>query len=249
MGRTAAGETPRIRPIAQSGGDGKVGTGDDIPTIGPGESGNAEFLVEGRREGSHVVEMEITATLNGLPVGPVPIRGRAAGAVLVRNPSFTLTFAYPDVVNAGEPYSLDVTVTNTSTSPANFVSLNLHSRNIVGAVVSGGPSRQIQLFRPECGDGDVPSHVARGRKDHCRNARQRWQCRGPVRATAIGEFGVPLSPDSLVLPKEANALPLPLRQAAIGLLGGAYAVATTPPAALPANVTRFHRGRSCGIAS
>ena len=34
--------------------------------IGPGESGNAEFLVEGRREGTHIVEMAITGTLNGL---------------------------------------------------------------------------------------------------------------------------------------------------------------------------------------
>ncbi len=56
----------------------------------------------------------MAGTLEGLPVGPVPIRGRAAGAVLVRNPTFTLTFTHPDVVNAGEPYTLDVTVTNTS---------------------------------------------------------------------------------------------------------------------------------------
>ncbi len=58
--------------------------------------------------------MEITGTLHGLPIGPVPIRGRAAGAVLVRNPKFTLTFTHPEVVSAGEPYTLDVTVTNTA---------------------------------------------------------------------------------------------------------------------------------------
>ena len=61
--------------------------------------------------------MELSGILNGLPVGPVPIRGRAAGAVLVRNPRFTLTFTHPEIVNAGEPYTLDVTVTNTGESP------------------------------------------------------------------------------------------------------------------------------------
>ena len=47
---------------------------------------------------------------------------------VVRNPSFTLTFTHPEVVNAGEPYTLDVTVTNTSESPANFVSVDLLGR-------------------------------------------------------------------------------------------------------------------------
>jgi hypothetical protein len=59
--------------------------------------------------------------------------------------------------------------------------------------------------------------------------------------TAVGELGVPLSPDSLVLPKEAASLPKSLRDAALGLLGKAYAVATAPAAALPRDVTRFSR--------
>src|SRR6185503_12074658 len=49
---------------------------DDVLALSPGESGNAEFLVEGRREGTHEVQMEISGTLNGLPVGPVNVRGR-----------------------------------------------------------------------------------------------------------------------------------------------------------------------------
>ena len=59
--------------------------------------------------------------------------------------------------------------------------------------------------------------------------------------TSVGELGVPLSPDSLVLPKEAGSLPLDLRTAAIGLLGKAYAVATAPAAALPKDVARFSK--------
>ena len=59
--------------------------------------------------------------------------------------------------------------------------------------------------------------------------------------TSVGELGVPLSPDSLVLPKEAGSLPLDLRTAAIGLLGKAYAVATAPAAALPKDIARFSK--------
>ncbi|MGC4081208.1 MAG: hypothetical protein QM736_03595 [Vicinamibacterales bacterium] len=72
--------------MAQPGPDGKVGTADDIALLGPGDSGDAEYLVEGLREGSHVVEMQMTGTLTGLPVGPVTITGRAAGAVLGAQP-------------------------------------------------------------------------------------------------------------------------------------------------------------------
>ena len=53
MALTARGESPRTQRGAQAGPDGKLGTADDIATLGPGESGNAEYLVEGRREGSH----------------------------------------------------------------------------------------------------------------------------------------------------------------------------------------------------
>jgi hypothetical protein len=63
--------------------------------------------------------------------------------VLVRNPSFTLTFTHPDVVTAGEAYTLDVTVTNTSAVPANFVSVNLFDRNLSGATLVGSGSKGI----------------------------------------------------------------------------------------------------------
>ena len=86
--------------------------------------------------------------MTGLPIGPVTIRGRAAGAVLVRNPSFTLTFTHPEIVNAGEEYDLDVTVTNTSESPANFVNVNLYSRNISGASLEGDEKQAVETIPP-----------------------------------------------------------------------------------------------------
>jgi hypothetical protein len=243
MARRAGGETPRIVPVTRPGPDGILGNGDDLTTLGPQQTGNAEFLVEGRREGTHVVEMELAGTLNGLPVGPVPVRGRAAGVVLVRNPTFTLTFTHPDVVNVGEPYTLDVTVTNTSESPANFVSLNLFAPNISGARLDDEPSKAIESIAP--GDSATVTYrlisnrtgkVTAATLDSDENIAGRFQLK-----TAIGELGVPLSPDSLVLPKESQSLPQELRNAALGLLGRAWAVATAPPAALPKDLTRFSK--------
>jgi hypothetical protein len=243
MAQLAGGAAPRVRFVVQPGLDAKLGTADDIATIGPGETGNAEYLVEGRREGSHVIEMQIAATLHGLPVGPVPVTGRAAGAVLVRNPKFTLTFTHPEVVSAGEPYTLDVTVTNTSTSPANMVSLNLYPPNVVGATIVGESTRQIESIPP--GDSATVSFdlisrttgkVTAATLDSNENVAGRFELK-----STVGELGVPMSPDSLVLPKEASALPQSLRDATIGLLGKAWAVATAPAAAVPPDLSRFSK--------
>ncbi|MCU0257027.1 MAG: hypothetical protein MUF60_09795 [Vicinamibacterales bacterium] len=243
MARTVKGESPRVQLVVQPGADGKLGTGDDIGTLAPGESGSAEYLVEGRREGTHVIEMQMTGTLTGLPVGPVTVTGRAAGTVLVRNPTFTLTFTHPDLINAGEPYALDVTVTNTSESPANFVSVNLFPANVAGATLVGSPTREVESIAP--GDSATVSFdlvsqltgpVFAATLDSDDNVNGRFALK-----TSVGELGVPLSPDSLVLPKEARSLPADLRAAALGLLGKAWAVATAPAAALPPDVTRFSK--------
>ncbi|WP_291983599.1 hypothetical protein, partial [Luteitalea sp.] len=242
LARTAAGIAPE-QPVLQPGPDGQIGTADDLLVLSPGQTGSAEFLVEGLREGTHVIEMELSGTLEGMPVGPVPVRGRAAGAVLVRNPTFTLTFTHPDVVNAGEPYTLDVTVTNTSDSPANFVSLNLFGNNISGATLTTEPSQAIEMLRP--GDSATVSYglvaqrtgtVTAATLDSNENVNGRFLFK-----TAIGELGVPLSPDSLVLPQEANGLPPALREAMVGLLGRAWAVATAPTAAVPPDLIRFSK--------
>src|SRR6185436_16012194 len=140
-------------------------------------------------------------------------------------------------------YTLDVTVTNTSESPANFVSVDLHGRNISGAMLTGGESRSIESIPP--GDSATVSFdlvslltgkVSAATLDSDSNIAGRFALK-----TAVGELGVPLSPDSLVLPKEATSLPKSLRDAALGLLGKAYAVATAPAAALPRDVTRFSK--------
>src|SRR5262245_42832981 len=221
LAMTANGPSPGIRTIAQAGPDGKLGTADDVLALAPGQNGSAEYLVEGRREGTWVVEFNIAGTLHGLPVGPVNVTGRAAGSVLVRNPSFTLTFTHPEVVSAREQYSLDVTVTNTSESPANFVSVNLHQKDISGATLVGEPSRQIDSIPP--GESatvsfDLVSRVTGKVTAATLDADDKVQGRFALK-TAVGELGVPLSPDSLVLPAEAATLPETIRAQALSLLG------------------------------
>src|SRR5207249_10256338 len=126
---------PRNQPVSQPGPDGKLGTADDLLYVAPGQSGDAEFLVEGRLEGTHQVQIKISGTLDGLPIGPVRISGSANGVVEVRNPTFALTLSHPATVTAGEEYDFNVIVTNTSQTPANFVNLSLLPRSISGAVL------------------------------------------------------------------------------------------------------------------
>ena len=69
----------------------------------PGESGQAEFLVEGLQEGLHVMDLDLTADLEGLAAGTLQVMGKAAGSVLLRNPRFSFAFSHPRTVRAGSP--------------------------------------------------------------------------------------------------------------------------------------------------
>ena len=87
--------------------------------ISSGSTHQAEFLVEGLREGTHVVDFDIAE--------PLRFPGRAPKRELdctwrcqVRNPTFSLNMVHPNVVRKDEPYRLYATVTNTSSTPANF---------------------------------------------------------------------------------------------------------------------------------
>src|SRR5262249_4945008 len=61
--------------LVRPGPDGTMGTADDITRLAPGESGQAEFLVEGLQEGLHVMDLDLTADLEGLAAGIVKIKG------------------------------------------------------------------------------------------------------------------------------------------------------------------------------
>jgi hypothetical protein len=226
-------EQSQIQSVRQAGPDGVLGSADDIPSLAPGQSGNSEHLVEGRKEGTHTVEMKISAMLHGLPVGPVRISGRAVGVVEVRNPTFALTLSHTSTVSAGEEYALLVTVTNTSQTPANFVSLNLLPRSISGAVLAPGQAETMQIDTIAGGDSETVAFRLISQTTGTVTATSFTSEGIPGRfefRTAVGALGIPLSPNSLVLPPAADSLPDALRSAGIGLLGQAFALATSPTA-------------------
>lgn len=156
----------RARIALPKGADGALGSGDDplrmasttaypsgIPielplrdqlgsnSIPPQATNKAEYLVEGLAEGTHRVDFDILGDLFVPALGTsVPVTGKAAGVVQVRNPTFNVVLSHPEVVRAGEEYSVFATVTNTSSSPANQFKLSLATRSISGARLAPGAS-------------------------------------------------------------------------------------------------------------
>src|SRR5215467_6614130 len=105
---------PTTKAVSGVGPDGQPGTADDTNVFNPGDQGQAEFILEGQKEGFHQISFNIQGTLDGLATGPVTVTGLAQGGVLVRNPFFDMTFAVPGVVRNGEQFSVYITVKNIS---------------------------------------------------------------------------------------------------------------------------------------
>ena len=214
----------------------------------PQATNQAEFLVEGLSEGTHKVNFDITGDLYIPQLGKtLPMVGEAGGLVQVRNPTFNITLAHPDVVREGEAYSIFATVTNTSSSPANLFQLGLNTRSMSGARVADDEEdlKQLESLGPGQAEafefkliamttGEVTGTVFLA--DEGINGSF-------ILTTGVGDTGIPLSPDTLVLPKEARNLPKEpdLLFQAIRLLGQAYSVATAPAGTLPPEIPRMRK--------
>ena len=236
-----------ILPVFAPGNDGLSGTADDIDQLAPQRAGTAEFLVEGMREGGHVIDIEIRGTLLGLPSGPVEVMGQARGAVVVRDPTFSLTFIHPDTVRAGEFYDLVAHVQNTSLVDANLVTVSLDPPNLTGArllnaadasqtidTIPAGDSATLTFRLEAQRTGRVTASTLQisGEDADAVNGRRLSLSAG------VTEQGAPISPDTLILPPsvgflrdEAGNDDLTFR--AIALLGEAHSVATAPRGSLP----------------
>jgi hypothetical protein len=126
--------------------DGQPGTADDRTDLAPGEQGQAEFLIRGDLEGFHTIGFDITAALDGLPIGPVTVTGKASGGVLVRNPYFDITFTAPAVVRDGERFTLFATVTNIGQGAANDLHVALDAGALSGLQLVGQPTQHIDTL-------------------------------------------------------------------------------------------------------
>ena len=227
----ASAEARTVLPVRGVGPDGKSGTDDDLLRLKPGEGGTCEFLVEGLREGLHVLDLELTADLEGLAAGVVQVRGTASGSVLVRNPRFSLAFSAPRTVRVQEPYWASVTILNTSEAAANEVSVTLPSSAVSGAELMGEPTVRLGTLLPG------QSGTARFRLKSLRTGRVRFSnlsfgdevTSGQFRLSmGVDERGVELSPDSLAMPDDALRLSAGLLEAADRVLGQTLSAVTAP---------------------
>ena len=221
--------------------DGKYGTADDTTFFGPGQSGQATFLLEGLKEGLHQVNFDIEATLDGLPGGALKVKGEASGAVLVRDVSFAVSFTHPSVVRAGQEYDLSMTVYNSG------------SRNIQGAFaqLAGNSISGAELIGTDDGRRQFQD-IIKSKESATIKWRLRANTTGEVTAsyvkvgenveaglrlvTGVGDRNVPLSPESLILPEPVRHLPPSVVEAARAMLGQAWSIANAPPGSLPRGV-------------
>ncbi|HEV2846865.1 MAG TPA: hypothetical protein VG477_18560, partial [Thermoanaerobaculia bacterium] len=101
-------------PVRVPGPDGELGTGDDLTFLIAQATGQAEVLVEGLREGTHIVKFDLEGVLRGLPGGQIRrVTGQAKGAVIVRDPTLNITITHPDTVRTDEEYKMLLTISNT----------------------------------------------------------------------------------------------------------------------------------------
>ena len=166
---------------------------------------------------------------------PAPFETTVPGLVVVRDPRFALTFVHPWTVRAGELYQLEVVISNTSTTPVYDLHMNLPSTELSGAQLAD-PGAAEQVI-PELPPGESASvswelmSLTTGRV-----VASAFNTSSSMTASfrfhvGVGELGIPLSPDSLVLPPDVYDLPEAWTRPAIELLGLAHSMANAPPGA------------------
>jgi len=232
-----------VQQIKRPGSDGELGTADDIERLFPGESGQAEFLVEGLQEGLHVMDLDLTADLDGLAAGTVRVKGKAAGSVLVRNPRFSIAFSHPRTIRAGEPYEASVTVLNTGITPANLLQVTLNKNSISGAQLEDETLQTVELGSLLPGESATATYRLRalrtGSISFSNLTTSDDSTVGRFRLSmGVDERGVALSPDTIAMPDFVDRLPPGVLFAATRVLGQALSVATAgqvPPGVLRVN--------------
>ena len=243
LAETANGIQPLTMLVRGVGPDAAPGTADDVDRLVPGEQGQAEFLIRGELQGFHALNFKIAAVLEGLPTGPVQLTGQTTGGVLVRNPYFDMTFTVPSTVRKGERFKLFTSVTNIGQGLANDLTVTIDASRLSGATIVGDPIRRIDTLQP--GDSKTVAFEFTSDKtgevvaSYLHLETQNGSTGTLLFTLGVGERGIVLSPDTLVLPAQVDLLPLPLVDAAMRVLGQAWSIANAAPGTLPAGVKRI----------
>ena len=232
-------------PVRVPGPDGQLGTADDVTFLIAQATGEAQWLVEGLREGTHIVDISLEGVVDGLPSGIQRVAGKARGAVVVRDPTFGITVSHPNVVRRDEEYPLRLTVSNTSNAPANLVTVKLPASKLIGTelVDPNDYQRTIDTLLP--GDSEILEFRMRslltGRVTAA-GARNPANIHPTFEMTVgVGENDIPLSPTSIVLPRSTESLPQELVRRALNLIGLGFSLATAPPELLAPEHPRVSR--------
>jgi hypothetical protein len=238
---TTHGPQPATLPVLGLGPDGKP----SVDSLNPGETGQAEFLIRGEKEGFHTVDFNIHATLDGLVTGPVGISGTASGGVLVRNPYFDMAFTVPGIVRKGETFKVFATVTNISQALANQLTVSLDQAATSGATITGDPTQSTPTLKP----GDAKTFIFQFTSQRTGKVVASYLHFDTSDGTTgqlhfslgVDSRGVPLSPDTLSLPAAVDNLPEDVVLAAMRVLGQGWSVANAPAGTLPPGVIRTNK--------
>jgi Bacterial Ig-like domain/Carboxypeptidase regulatory-like domain/Bacterial Ig domain len=209
-----------------------------VASLNPGDTGQAQWTIQGNQEGYYTINFNINATLEGLPTGPYDLTGTATGGVLVRNPYFDMTFTVPGVVRKGELFNVFATVSNISQVAANNLTVNFAQNSLSGVTLVSPPSPVIPTLN--AGDSTTLTFQFQSLQTgqvvaSYLNFLTQNGTTGNLNFT-LGVYanGTPMSPDTLVLPSSVDNLPNDVVDAAMRVLGQAWSVATAP--SLPASV-------------
>ncbi|HEY3566741.1 MAG TPA: carboxypeptidase regulatory-like domain-containing protein [Thermoanaerobaculia bacterium] len=231
-------------PVRVPGPDGKLGTADDITFLVAQATGQAEVEVEGLSEGTHLVQFDLEGILEGLPGGQISrITGQARGAVIVRDPTLNVTITHPDTVRTDEEYTMLLTVTNTGNVPANQLKVRLPAEKLSGVQVVGESEKTVTV---QPGDAEILDFRLRSRRTGRVTATAARSDSSSLSATfdltvGVGENGIPLSPNAIILPRSTDSLPSDLMRNGLNLIGLGFSLATAPPALLKADQPRLSR--------
>lgn len=230
-------------PVRVPGPDGELGTGDDLTFLIAQATGQAEVLVEGLREGTHVVTFDLEGVLRGLPGGQIRrVTGKAQGAVIVRDPTLNVTITHPDTVRTDEEYKMLLTVSNTGNTPANLLTIKLPLDKLSGVEVIGENEKTVTVLP---GDAEVVEFQLRSKRT---GRVTSTAARAPSSITprfeltvGVGENGIPLSPNAIILPRATESLPASMVRDGLNLIGLGFSLATAPASLLRPELPQVSR--------